>query len=78
MILEQLTEIQNLVNIWIALMAAVALLCFIVSEITRNYSQVDKLWSLMPIVYGWITAATFPSARVFVMAAPCYGLGIET
>ncbi len=31
----------------------VALLCFFLSEITGNYSQVDKLWSLMPIGYAW-------------------------
>ena len=24
--------------------------CFIVSSLTRNYSQVDKLWSIMPLV----------------------------
>jgi len=77
MILEQLTEIQNLVNIWIVFMAAVAIFCFVVSEMTRNYSQVDKLWSLMPIVYGWITAATFPSARVFVMAALVTAWGLR-
>jgi steroid 5-alpha reductase family enzyme len=77
MILEQLTEIQNLINIWIVFMAAVAILCFVVSEITRNYSQVDKLWSLMPIVYGWITAAIFPSARVFVMAALVTAWGLR-
>jgi len=69
MILGQLTEIQNLVSIWIVLMTAVAILCFIVSEITRNYSQVDKLWSLMPIVYSWITSAIFPSSRVFIMSS---------
>jgi len=69
MILKQLTDIQNLVSIWIVFMAAVAILCFIVSEITYNYSQVDKLWSLMPIAYSWITVAIFPSARVFIMAA---------
>ena len=34
----------------------VALLCFAVSEISRNYSQVDKLWSIMPIVYTWYMA----------------------
>jgi len=28
--------------------------CFIVSSITDNYSQVDKLWSIMPIPYLWI------------------------
>ena len=77
MILEQLTEIQNLASIWIVLMAVVALLCFIVSETTRNYSQVDKLWSLMPIAYGWITAATFPSARVFIMAALVTAWGLR-
>lgn len=29
-------------------------LCFLVSSLTSNYSQVDKLWSIMPIVYAWI------------------------
>lgn len=62
------TQYQNLVSAWITLMLTVVLVCFIVSEITRNYSQVDKLWSLMPLAYGWITAASFPSARVYIMA----------
>lgn len=31
-------------------------LAFIVSTITDNYSQVDKLWSTIPIPYAWITA----------------------
>lgn len=31
-----------------------AALAFIVSTITNNYSQVDKLWSTIPIAYGWI------------------------
>ena len=31
--------------------------CFIVGEITRNYSQMDKLWSILPIVYAWVVAA---------------------
>ena len=30
--------------------------CFVVGEITQNYSQMDKLWSLLPIVYAWIIA----------------------
>ena len=30
--------------------------CFVVGEITGNNSQVDKLWSLIPIVYAWIIA----------------------
>ena len=32
------------------------LYCFIVSTLTDNYSQVDKLWSIMPIPYLWIMA----------------------
>ena len=32
------------------------LYCFIVGEITRNNSQMDKLWSILPIAYAWIIA----------------------
>ena len=31
--------------------------CFIVGEISRNNSQMDKLWSVLPIAYTWIVAA---------------------
>ncbi len=31
-------------------------LCFIVSTITNNYSQVDKVWSIIPAPYAWIIA----------------------
>ena len=34
-----------------------ALYCFIVGQITGNNSQMDKLWSLLPIAYAWIIAA---------------------
>ena len=34
-----------------------ALYCFLVGEITGNNSQVDKIWSLLPIAYCWIIAA---------------------
>ncbi|MCJ7449289.1 MAG: DUF1295 domain-containing protein [Bacteroidales bacterium] len=60
---------QNLVSTWIIVMGIVAIVCFLVSEITRNYSQVDKLWSLIPIAYSWITLVTFPSPRLAVMAS---------
>lgn len=53
--------------IFIYLGAAVA--CFAVAELTRNCSQVDKLWSIMPIIYAWyITwASGFPD-RLVLMA----------
>jgi len=40
--------------IWIAGIAVAY--CFIVGEITGNNSQVDKLWSLLPIAYVWVMA----------------------
>ena len=32
-------------------MLAVVLVCYIVGELTKNYSQTDKLWSIMPFFY---------------------------
>jgi len=61
-------QIAYIAQTWIVLMLFVTLVCFIVSEITRNYSQVDKLWSLMPIAYAGITLAAFPdSPRLWLM-----------
>lgn len=60
---------QHLVVTWIVVMLSVSILCFIVSELTLNYSQVDKLWSLMPPAYGWIAVGFFPdSTRLWLMA----------
>ena len=28
-------------------------MCFLVGEISKNYSQVDKIWSVAPIIYVW-------------------------
>jgi len=33
-----------------------ALFCFVVGELTGNNSQMDKLWSILPIVYVWVVA----------------------
>ena len=33
-----------------------AIYCFVVSELAKNYSQVDKFWSLIPIAYVWYFA----------------------
>jgi steroid 5-alpha reductase family enzyme len=65
----QSSDIQNLVTVWMVIMGSISMFCFIVSEATRNYSQTDKLWSLMPIVYSWITVASFPSPRTYIMAS---------
>lgn len=54
---EPLTAVQNatLMDLLYVYLIA-ALLCFIISSLTDNYSQVDKLWSLVPIPYVWIVA----------------------
>lgn len=39
---------------WIT--GGVILYCFFVGEITGNTSQVDKWWSILPIIYTWIVA----------------------
>ena len=50
-------------------MLGTAALCFIVGELTRNYSQVDKIWSVMPIIYALITLFQYlHSSRVWLMA----------
>lgn len=46
---------QALADIWL-FTVAVSVMCFLVSELTKNYSQVDKLWSLLPIGYAWFFA----------------------
>jgi len=43
--------------------------CFVVGELTGNNSQMDKLWSLLPIAYTWIIAINGGmSLRLVVMA----------
>src|SRR5574343_530138 len=35
------------------IVAGIIAYCFVVGELTMNNSQVDKLWSIVPIVYVW-------------------------
>lgn len=47
----------------------VAFSCFILSEITGNCSQVDKIWSIVPLAYAWYIAyAGGMSDRLVLMA----------
>ena len=60
------TVLRQLVYIYLI----AALLCFVVSTLADNYSQVDKLWSIMPIIYAWCTAQHFGfEPRLVLMAA---------
>jgi len=60
------------------LMLGVALLCFLVGEATGNVSQVDKLWSIVPVIYAWIiTAQAGYDARMVLMSAVATIWGIR-
>lgn len=47
---------REALNTVIIIAATVAAYCFILGEATNNVSQVDKLWSLIPIAYVWVIA----------------------
>jgi steroid 5-alpha reductase family enzyme len=51
--------------------AGVSLLVWIASLISHDHSWVDRLWSIVPVVYVWIFAgfASLADARLDVMAA---------
>jgi len=52
--------------LWMCLV--VALSCFTLSELTKNYSQVDKIWSLVPILYvGFVAYKTGWAPRLSIM-----------
>ena len=65
-----LTELQqSTLKTLLGVYAIAAGVCFIVSSATKNYSQVDKLWSIIPIPYVWIIAYnTDFEPRIVLMA----------
>ena len=55
---RSLTENQRVtMRILLIVCGSSVLYCFIVGEIAQNFSQMDKLWSILPIAYAWIVAA---------------------
>lgn len=61
-----------------AIAAGAIAYCFIVGEITRNNSQVDKLWSVLPIVYAWVIAGYGDfSPRLLLMAVLATAWGVR-
>lgn len=49
------TQMQMLTTVGLIYLIT-ASLSFIISELSKNYSQVDKLWSIIPAVYIWTIA----------------------
>ena len=62
------TAVDQLLRLWVVIMLCTAIVCFVVGELSHNYSQTDKVWSLMPIVYSFVTLYAFPSSpRIWLM-----------
>jgi steroid 5-alpha reductase family enzyme len=67
---DPLTAQQTLI-LWncIYVCIGVATYCFVLSQVTGNCSQVDKLWSIIPIYYVWyIALAGGMNERLVIMA----------
>lgn len=61
-----------------SIVAGVIIYCFIVGEITNNNSQIDKLWSVVPIVYVWyMTYLGGMNERMILMAMVVTAWGIR-
>jgi steroid 5-alpha reductase family enzyme len=51
------------------IVAGIIVYCFVVGEVTMNNSQVDKLWSIVPIAYVWnMTILGDMNERMVLMA----------
>ncbi|GMI13411.1 hypothetical protein TrVE_jg6754 [Triparma verrucosa] len=48
-------------------MLGISTMCFVVSTISGNASQVDKIWSMTPVLYSWM-ALDASSSRSLLMA----------
>ncbi len=70
---RQLTVLNTL----IVITACSSLLCFIIGELTRNNSQVDKIWSILPFIYCWIIAihgGMHPRLVIMAVLATLWGI----
>ena len=51
------------------ILLGIILACFVVGELSKNYSQTDKLWSIVPIIYAWyITYEAGMNPRMILMS----------
>jgi steroid 5-alpha reductase family enzyme len=56
-----------LTRIFLTIMLSTTVVCFLTAELTLNYSQVDKLWSLMPVIYSLTALISHPTPRLCIM-----------
>ena len=50
-----LSQLQKDTLLVISIICGVSFVyCFVAGELSRNNSQMDKLWSILPIIYSWV------------------------
>jgi steroid 5-alpha reductase family enzyme len=65
-------------EVLIRVLLAAWIFCFVLGEASGNVSQVDRLWSLLPVVYAWIVAFQGDfSPRLSLMAALVTAWGLR-
>jgi steroid 5-alpha reductase family enzyme len=66
---EPLNPIQmHILKTLVFAMLSISLICFILGEITKNYSQTDKLWSIVPFFYvAYVAYASNWQPRLILM-----------
>lgn len=70
------TQMDTLIVLLIVCGAS-ALYCFVVGELARNNSQMDKLWSVLPIAYVWIVFAKGgfnPRTLIYAIVVTLWGI----
>jgi steroid 5-alpha reductase family enzyme len=59
-------DVDSTAKQWTLLCVVFILGTFVVSTLSLNYSQVDKIWSIVPFLYTWLAVC---DSRTFLMAA---------
>ncbi len=62
-------------NLWIV--GAAAACCWLASVLTREYSWVDRVWSIMPVIYAWVFAARAGDPRATLVAILVSAWGVR-
>ena len=68
---------RETLKILLIVCGASILYCFSVGEAVQNFSQMDKLWSLLPIAYAWIVAGRGvmkPRLVLFALIVTAWGI----
>lgn len=56
--MSEITNLQKNTLVILSIICGCSILyCFVVGELAKNFSQMDKLWSILPVAYTWVIAA---------------------